>query len=146
MYKTILVPLDGSTRAERILPHVEELALAYSATVVFLQVIEVDSSFVGHHNSLVKESFQVAQRLEKDAQSYLKEMKGEFRAKGIDAKARIEHGDVVKTIIKIAELEGVDLIAMASHGHGGIQRLFYGSVASGVLHRIDRPLLLVRSR
>jgi nucleotide-binding universal stress UspA family protein len=35
---------------------------------------------------------------------------------------------------------------MASHGRGGLYRVFYGSVAAGVLHRIDRPLLLVRTR
>ena len=40
MYHKILVPLDGSKRAEKILPHVEELALRFKAKVVFLNVIE----------------------------------------------------------------------------------------------------------
>ena len=39
-----------------------------------------------------------------------------------------------------------DLIAMASHGRTGMSQVFYGSVAAGVLHRVDRPLLLVRAR
>ena len=65
--------------------------------------------------------------------------------KGIASEAHVVHGPVVETIIKIAERESVDLIAMASHGRTGLQRVFYGSVAAGVLHRADRPLLLIRS-
>jgi nucleotide-binding universal stress UspA family protein len=52
----------------------------------------------------------------------------------------------VKAIIDAAERENAKLVAMASHGHGGFLRTFYGSVAAGVLQRIDRPLLLIRSR
>jgi nucleotide-binding universal stress UspA family protein len=54
-------------------------------------------------------------------------------------------GAIVAEIIDAAEREGADLIAMASHGRTGLARVFYGSVAAGVLHRVDRPLLLVRS-
>ena len=48
--------------------------------------------------------------------------------------------------MKVAEREKADLIAMASHGRSGISRVFYGSVTSGVMQRVDRPLLLIRSR
>ena len=41
--------------------------------------------------------------------------------------------------------EDADLIAMASHGRTGLARVFYGSVATGVLHKVDRPLLLIRA-
>jgi len=53
---------------------------------------------------------------------------------------------IVDAICETAELEKVDLIAMASHGRTGAARVFYGSVAAGVLHRVDRPLLIIRSR
>jgi nucleotide-binding universal stress UspA family protein len=53
---------------------------------------------------------------------------------------------VASTIIETARQESVDLVAMASHGKGGMQRTFYGSVAISVLNQIDRPLLLIRSR
>ncbi|MGD8262810.1 MAG: universal stress protein [Desulfobacterales bacterium] len=46
---------------------------------------------------------------------------------------------------KAAERENTDLMAFAGHGQNGLYRVFYGSVAAGVLHRIDRPLLLIRS-
>jgi len=53
---------------------------------------------------------------------------------------------VVKAIVDAAECENADLVAMASHGRTGLSRTFYGSIAAGVLQRIDRPLLLIRSR
>ena len=46
----------------------------------------------------------------------------------------------------MAARENADLIAMASHGRTGLGRVFYGSVAAGVLHRADRPLLLIRAQ
>jgi nucleotide-binding universal stress UspA family protein len=52
----------------------------------------------------------------------------------------------VEAIINAAEREDADLIAIASHGRSGLSGVFYGSVAAGVLHRVDRPLLLIRSR
>jgi nucleotide-binding universal stress UspA family protein len=52
----------------------------------------------------------------------------------------------VEKIIEAANAEDVDLIAMTSHGRGGLSRIFYGSVAAGILNRIDRPLFIVRSR
>ncbi|HUV92071.1 MAG TPA: universal stress protein, partial [Anaerolineales bacterium] len=67
------------------------------------------------------------------------------RQKGIQAKSFVEQGPVVKTIINVAEREGVDLIAMASHGRSGLSRVFYGSVAAGVLNQVARPLLLIRA-
>ena len=54
-------------------------------------------------------------------------------------------GQVVPSIVDLAEREKVDLVAMASHGRSGLSRFYYGSVAAGVLHRIERPLLIVRS-
>lgn len=51
----------------------------------------------------------------------------------------------MQAILNAAKSEKADLIAMASHGRTGLSRVFYGSVAEGVLHRVDRPLLIIRS-
>ncbi|MGO9309658.1 MAG: universal stress protein, partial [Spirochaetia bacterium] len=67
------------------------------------------------------------------------------REKGIEAHVHVSLGPVVGTIIDLAVQEKVDLIALASHGRTGLPAFFYGSVAAGVLHRADRPLLIVRS-
>jgi nucleotide-binding universal stress UspA family protein len=70
----------------------------------------------------------------------------DFRAKDIDARTSVYYGPVVQAITRAAECECADLIAMASHGRSGMSQVFYGSVAVGVLHRVNRPLLLVRAR
>ena len=145
MYNTILVPLDGSKRAEAILCHVKDLVRRYDATVVFLQVVE-PAPFSGgleETYTVLPEDFE---RWTKQAESYLASLQGKFHEKGIEARTRVVSGPVVNAIIRAAEREGVDLIAMASHGRTGLSQVFYGSVAVGVLHRVDRPLLLIRSR
>lgn len=145
MYDTILVPLDGSKRAEAILRHVEELAQRFDARVIFLQVVEPVPLLVGLRGAEVAlEQLEMGRRT-KEAESYLAGRQGEFREKGIEAQTRIVYGPVVEAIINAAEREGADLIAIASHGRSGLSRVFYGSVAAGVLHRVDRSLLLIRS-
>ena len=87
----------------------------------------------------------LAKQIAGSAKAYLAGVQGEFREKGVAAKVYVEEGPVVRTILDIAAREEVDLIAMASHGRTGLARVFYGSVAAGVLHQADRPLLLVRA-
>ena len=145
MYNTILVPLDGSKRAEAILRHVEELAGRYGAAVILLRVVEPVPLSVGLEGAytVLREEFE---RRTKEAESYLVVLQEEFCEKGIEAQTRVVHGSAVEAITEAAEREDADLIAMASHGRTGLSQVFYGSVAAGVLHRIDRPLLLIRSR
>lgn len=145
MYTKILVPLDGSKRAEAILGHVVDLASHYQAKVIFLQVIDPGAVVSGMGGSYTVADATVIQHLVADADRYLAARCGELRAQGIAVEARIGHGDVVQSIIAVAQQESVDLVAMASHGRTGLPRVFYGSVAIGVLHRIDRPLLLIRA-
>jgi nucleotide-binding universal stress UspA family protein len=146
MYKTILVPLDGSKRAEAILPHVENLALSLNAKVILFKVSE--PSLMLEYDEVIDMStyLEKSDKQKKDAEYYLTSLQEKFRAKGIEAQTLIGHGPVVKAILDAAEQQNAKLVAMASHGHGGLLRTFYGSVASGVLQRIDRPLLLIRSR
>jgi nucleotide-binding universal stress UspA family protein len=146
MYNTILVPLDGSKRAEMILRHVEELAKRYNAKVIFLQVVEPPPPILGSEGAHMMLYQQELERREEQAESYLAALQGKFREKGIEARTRVVHGPIVEAIIDAAEGEDADLIAMASHGRSGLSQVFYGSVAAGVLQRVDRPLLLIRSR
>ena len=146
MYKTILVPLDGSKRAEAILPHVEELAERYDAKVIFLHVVEPIPPVVGPEGMPVVLYEQGSEQRSRQAASYLEGVQDRFREKGISAEASTVYGPVVEGIIHAAEQEAVDLIALASHGRSGLSQVFYGSVAAGVLHRVNRPLLLIRSR
>ena len=145
MYHKILVPLDGSKRAEKILPHVEEMAIRYKAKVILLQVVEYKAitTSEGAYITLSDLEFDEAKQ---EAETHLKGIQGEFREKNIASRTHVINGPVVEGIISMAAQEGVDLIALASHGRGGLSRVFYGSVAAGLLHRVDRPMLIIRSR
>ena len=145
MYKTILVPLDGSKRAEAILPHVENLAQLCDARVIFLEVVELVHVDMGPDGMSPVLDAQIVEQEMHIAESYLSALQDEFRKRGIEARKRVAYGSVVGQIMNVAKQEGADLIAMASHGRTGLSRVFYGSVAAGVLHSVDRPLLLVRS-
>ena len=147
MYKKILVPLDSSKRAEAILPHVEELAHRFDAKIFFLKIIEpikiyapIDG-YVPNYDTFQQNSDTAVN----EATTYLQGLVDEFRGKRISARTVIEEGPIVSKIIEVSDREAIDLIAMASHGRTGLAHVFYGSVAAGVLHRIDRPLLLIRA-
>jgi nucleotide-binding universal stress UspA family protein len=145
MFKTILVPLDGSKRAEKILPYVEDLAYMRDARVIFLHVIEPDVYIAAANAATPYYSQEIVESIFNGAKAYLDTLTDEFRTKGRNATSLVKEGAAVHTILKVAEREKADLIAMASHGRTGLARVFYGSVAAGILHQADRPLLLVRS-
>lgn len=145
MYKTILVPLDGSPRAEKILPYVEELARCMDSMLIVMQVMETQMTFSGMEMNQQEAAFEAYKNELQTAEAYVAKMQEDFHAKGLHCQARVEHGPVVQTIIRVSRQAHVDLIAMASHGRSGLARVFYGSVAAGVLHLADRPLLLIRS-
>jgi nucleotide-binding universal stress UspA family protein len=147
MFKKILVPLDGSKRAEAILPHVEDLVRRYDkAQVLLLQVVEPVPAtvYVAGPVPAVVDPLEIDQICKND-RKYLERLQTRLRKKGIHAHVHVSLGPVVGTIIDLAIREKVDLIALASHGRSGLPAFFYGSVAAGVLHRTDRPLLIIRS-
>lgn len=146
MYRSILVPLDGSTRAEAILPHVYELAKRYTARVIFIQVVETPILMLAPNQPDMVLYKNEVDRRTREAEEYLKSMQKQCQKKGLDAAFEIGWGPVVESIIKAAEIHDVDLIALASHGRSGLARVFYGSVAAGILQRAERPLLLIRSQ
>jgi nucleotide-binding universal stress UspA family protein len=145
MYKRILVPLDGSHRAEAILPHAEELARCGEGMLIFVSIIEPPPVIMDSYEAMITLQMDEIRLREEAARVYLKARLDAMEAQKIEAKAHIAHGPVVEGIINLAVKENVDLIAMASHGRSGLGRVFYGSVAAGVLQRIDRPLLVIRA-
>jgi len=146
MYKKILVPLDGSKRAEIILPHAEQLAQKYQSAVILMQVIELMPIMMmpGQMDmAFYQDEFD---RRKQNVEEYLRGIQDRFKGKDIATKIVIIEGASVASIIEIATQEDVDLIAMASHGRSGLAQVFYGSVAAGLLQRVDRPLLLIRAK
>ncbi len=145
MYNRILVPLDQSGRSEKILECASDLAARYKSEIMLLHVLQpipVAPNMPDYvpHPPLVYEFDN-----ENNASQYLERVQKNLHDREIKARYIVERGDVVSTILRIAQKTESDLIAMASHGRTGLQRVFYGSVAAGVLAQIDRPLLLIRA-
>ena len=145
MYKTILVPLDGSARAEAILRHVQEMALRYKSKVVLMQVVEPNLTQVAAFPDAGFFYKAELESLTKEAEQYLAGKQGELESAGIHCAALIGNGPTVRAILDAADKENADLIALASHGRTGFSRFVYGSVAAGILHQSNRPLLMVRA-
>lgn len=126
------------------MPHVEALAKSFSAEVVFLIVVEPSTPMTTPHGAML--DLELIEQTTEQAEVYLAGLQGEFQGKGIEGRRFVEYGPAVETIARVAQREKVDLIAMASHGRSGLARVFYGSVTAGLLQRVDRPLLLIRSQ
>jgi nucleotide-binding universal stress UspA family protein len=143
MYQKILVPLDGSKLAEVALPHAESLATRYNATLIFISVI--NPMFVNDRDANAAELYQQQlNTLRKDTEIYLKGVQGVFKEKNIKTEFLVNHGPVVEGIVHAADQFSVDLVLIASHGRTGLMRVFFGSVAAGVLNRIEQPLMVIR--
>jgi len=145
MYQTILVPLDGSRRAEAILSHAELIAKQNNAKVIFLKV--EDEPLMLERDEVIDSTryHELFEKQKELALNYLKGLLTDFSKKDINAEISLRYGSVVKSILKTAADSGADLIAMATHGWSGLARASYGSVAAGVLQAAEIPILLIRS-
>jgi nucleotide-binding universal stress UspA family protein len=143
MYKKILVPLDGSPLAEKILDSVEELASEFRSSVIFLQV-EEDPFILGYDEVIEESTIQRQKQRRAQMESYLIRTEKRFQEKGIETKYHIVHPPVVPNLLNVAEKEDVDLIALASHGLDGSFRTMCRSVAARLLERANKPLLLIQ--
>jgi len=144
MYAKILVPLDGSKTAEIALPHAETLASQYNAKLVLLSVIS-PLSISGRNTAAVTFNQRQIDDQHRHTERYLKGVAGQFEEKNIDAEVEVVLGPTVQGIIQTAENKEVDLVVIASHGHTGLKRVFFGSTAAGVLNRIEQPLMVIRN-
>ena len=115
MYNKILVPLDGSKRAEAILPHAMEMANRYGAEIIFLRVEELYIMLEWDEVVDLENCREKFDARKKASEAYLAQLKTEFQDKGIRSDAHVVHGPVVRSILSAAEEMDVDIILMASH-------------------------------
>ncbi len=128
---------------KRSFPMSNTLQAEEKSQVVLLQVIEPSAAVMASGAPLVDQ--ETIDRIYREARDYLEGLQARLEEKGIHGRTHVALGPVVSTIVDFAAQEKIDLIALASHGRSGLPAVFYGSVAAGVLHRADRPLLIIRS-
>jgi len=137
MFKKILVPLDGSKLAEKILPRVEKLVRSCRGEVHLIRVVvsyRIDP----------KEEKEERERLLQEAWDYLEKVVSRLRKKRVRAYAVVVYGKDAVQICDFARKDKFDLIAMATHGRSGISRWALGSVADKVLSCSVVPVMLIR--
>ena len=145
MYTKIIVPVDGSTLAEGVLPYVRSLARQLELPVTLLQVIdpEVVSSYATARDMSQYDTIMAAMKVSSD--EYLRKAASLF-GEPLKVDSLIEMGSPADTIVRVAARDSRTLIAMATHGRSGFQRWTMGSVADKVLHAASNHLLLIRPR
>ena len=143
MYTRILVPLDGSTVAEQVLPYARFMAKALTLPVELLEVIDPDeiSLLVNPEQGRYIDTL-LADRTA-SGKAYLEAVARSFH--GSHVESFIENGRAEEVVIEKAATDKNTLIAMATHGRSGFQRWVLGSVADKILHGATNHVLLIRA-
>jgi len=143
MYTRLLVPLDGSKTAEKVLPYARFLAARLKLPVELLEVIDI----VEIAKLLTPEKSHylntVVENRIRSSEQYLRAVAGTFP--GVDVRCTVEKGTAAEVIIEKAAVDRGTLINMATHGRSGIKRWLLGSVAEKVLGGRDQPAAVDQS-
>ncbi len=144
MYRTMLVPLDGSMLAEEVLPYANELAIRLGLELILLHVCEPKQSeskfmckaYIEGAAEIIKKQPMVFQTKERGTQ---------LKEKVIEARTEVVEGNPAEEIVDYASENKADLILMATHGRSGIRRWVLGSTVDRVLRASEVPVWLIRA-
>ncbi len=160
MFNRILVPLDGSTLAERAIPHAEQFARIFGSSIILLQVLD-PTSFYENPKSVNPLSWQIHKA---SADIYLSRIASKIRQelgehvldtnttqskrkgkKKVSVKYSIREGKAAENIVNFAHKENIDLVVISTHGASGLSRWTISSVTQKVINLIYLPMLIVRT-
>jgi nucleotide-binding universal stress UspA family protein len=146
LFRRVLVPLDGSRDAEAILEHAVAIGHLAPAEYVLLRVLQPASSFgITRFSQPADLDSERTRRLQADVQRYLEELARLLRQGGCAVRTRVYIADQpAMAILDAARGEGADLIALTTHGRGGMARVLLGSVADKVVRGAETPVLIYR--
>jgi nucleotide-binding universal stress UspA family protein len=144
MYSKILVPLDGSKTAEKVLPYARHLAGKFKIPVELLAVLDIaemathiSAEKARHLDTMIEDGMRASS-------TYLRGVATTFPEGNVTCTVAKDRAE--EAIIGKAEADGGTLIAMATHGRSGIDRFLLGSVAEKVLRGSTNPLVFVRAK
>ena len=139
MFKKILAALDHSKADAAILPRIKELARLTGAEILLLHA-STGWAAQWQENLNLSDSQEI-----REDREYLEKVAAELRAEGLRVLTRHESGEAARAILKTAEAEHCDLIAMTTHGHRLISDLIHGTTITKVRHESHIPIFLVRA-
>lgn len=140
MYKKILVALENSRADQSLIPHVGQLASLLRSELLLIHVADGWAARNYEQLDLAESEEMIADR------SYLEGCAAALQGQGLTVRLHLARGNPPDEILKTAEREQCDLIAMTTHGHRLLGDLIHGSTITAVRHKSHIPLLLVRAR
>ena len=137
---TIVVPLDESTLAEEALPWAAYLARAYDCSVKLLTVWDA-----GHHvlERVALHHRPVAGAVEGELRSYLRRVAQRADLAGVAVTEEVRSGHVQSELRDAVDELDVRLVALTTHGRGGLRRFTMGSIADSLIRTATRSALVV---
>jgi nucleotide-binding universal stress UspA family protein len=145
VYQKILVPLDGSKASEAILPYVTKLAASLGAGIVLLRVVTLPVLEIANTDFVPPLSTsETSPDLYAQAEAYLERIALDYLPSDLQVSHHVMGGGVADAILEDAAATEADLIAMSTHGRGGLARMVMGSVADEIVRRSHLPVLLIR--
>jgi nucleotide-binding universal stress UspA family protein len=151
MFERILVPLDGSKVGEAALPVIEQLTSKVPSgtklEVILIGVITLLRHWVvvGEASAPVSYTEEELKVIKDRVENYLEKTGENLKTKGIEVKTIVVSGNAADEILKAADQNNADLIAMSTHGRSGLRRLAFGSITDKVMHGSRIPVLMVRA-
>lgn len=151
MFEKILVCLDGSKLAEQILPYAKEEALHFNSQLTLLEVVTVPTmvawaeEVAGAPSQTGGWTEETLHREAEEAKAYLEHIAKPLRMQGVNVECMVvQDSPIGDAIINYAQNNKIDLICIATHGHSGLGRVVFGSVADRVLKESGLPILVIK--
>jgi nucleotide-binding universal stress UspA family protein len=152
MFKTIVVPLDGSALAEHALAHGVALAKAFAARVVLVRAYDplgaLAPTMAGVHGDYTSAELIEAttKQYAEETERYLDGTAETVRASGLPVETVAVQGSVIESLAEVIGAQPAALVVMTTRGRGGLKRFVLGSVTDALLHRLETPILVVPNR
>ncbi len=144
MFQNILVAIDSSDASHAALRHATDLAKCAAGRVIVMNVVDLSKllAVAGYETPYPADAVEM---LRDEGRTTLAEGKALCASENVPVTTVVTEGDACEEILRVAQLQRADLIALGTHGRGGLPRLVLGSVAEGVLRRSKVPVLVVRA-
>ena len=143
MYTKLLIPLDGSKTAEQVLPYARFFTNRLHKPVELIAAIDIAEMLAYVSAEKARDVYDMIENGVRSSEAYLKAVSGALDGAGVQC--TVEKGRAEEVIIEKGEADPGIFIAMATHGHSGVNRWLLGSVAEKVLRGTANPLLLIRA-
>ncbi len=147
VYRHIMVPLDGSQRAENVLPIVTQLANFHKSQIHLVQVVQTPE--MARQMPPVREDIELSNRVvernREEAERYLEQLKSRSYLEGITVQTHLIASDnAAMALHQLAEQEEIDLVALSAHGYSGNHQWPYGSMVNNFIMYGKVSLLIVQ--